>query len=692
MGRTIPLAQYIFRRLQQSGCHAVHGVPGDFTLRALDHLEPSGLKWIGSCNELNAGYAADGYARIKGLGALFTTYGVGELSAINAVAGSRAESVPVVHIVGLPQTKHMRQSQGHLQLVHHMMTNTTRRLFSDIHHKVTSSRAFLGDQKAPQAFDNALRKCLSLSGPAYVELPSDMIDFPVDEDMLQQPIVSASYDEIKPAGIESLATFIDKINAARQPLLLVDRALSMDRHRLLVNELVRKTGIPTLTMPSGASMVDHEIPNYFGVHAGPVGQIDTMPYLEGCDLVVSFGAMFSDTQTLGWKTVPPASKLISVTANSIVDNHSRKVNWYERTGLSTASVLHEMVGKTTPRDTDTIPQVSLLGNFRKVEAAPIKDMSEPVDQTSFYLRLNRYLRPDDIIILGNATPILGGRDFILPPGAKVIASGLWFSIGHMLPAAQGVALAQQHNTNSPSDSDSLPLKPGRTILLDGDGSFQVTAQELSTIIRLRLNVTILIINNSGYAYERHIHGMHASYNSLAPWSYTSLPSVLGGPAQLALAAEQNQPYAIDTFTIRTWHDLEHFLTSETFDNGKDGKAVPGLKLVEVIMGKYDVPEKFKAVFKSAGEALRYQKKFKQSTHQAGEAEAETKAEAKKIAKTEPKTKSKPNPKPPTKTEAEAETVNNTFSAILNGGFRFKSEAKAKARAAAFLRRQEQKAS
>lgn len=619
MGKTIPLAQYIFRRLQQSGCHAVHGVPGDFTLRALDHLETSGLKWVGSCNELNAGYAADGYARVQGLGALFTTYGVGELSAINAVAGSRAEGVPVVHIVGLPQTKHMQGSKhGHLQLVHHMMSNTTRELFADIHQKITLSRVYMNSRNSAREFDHALRSCLLLSKPTYIQLPSDMIDCPVDEDMLQKPVMDVKDKKLSPAREAEMAVYIDKINEARQPLLLVDRAHGMDRHRSLISELVRKTGIPTLTMPSGASMIDHDTPNYFGVHAGQVGQIDTMPYLEGCDVVVSFGAMFSDTQTLGWKTVPARSKLITITEESVTDHALGRVSWLNRPGLGLGSALKEMVDKVKPRDTHTVPAISSLGDFRRVQAEPVKDLSEPVDQTSFYLRLNRYLRPDDIVILGNATPILGGRDFVLPSGAKVIASGLWFSIGHMLPAAQGAALAQQHNPN-----DNKSLKPGRTILLDGDGSFQVTAQELSTIIRLRLNMTIFIINNDGYAYERHIHGMHATYNSLAPWSYTSLPSVLGGPTQLALAAQENQPYAIDTFTIRTWRDLDEFLTSEKFDNGKGGKAVPGLKLVEVVMDKFDVPEKFKEVFKSAGEALRYQKEFKKGQLRKGSKDEHT---------------------------------------------------------------------
>lgn len=98
MAQTIKIAEYLFTRLHQLGLRSVHGVPGDYNLTLLDYVEPSGLHWVGNCNELNAGYAADGYARIKGIGAIITTFGVGELSAINAIAGAYCERVPLVRL------------------------------------------------------------------------------------------------------------------------------------------------------------------------------------------------------------------------------------------------------------------------------------------------------------------------------------------------------------------------------------------------------------------------------------------------------------------------------------------------------------------------------------------------------------------------------------------------------------------
>lgn len=126
---TITLAEYLFVRLSQPGCRALHGLPGDFNLTLLDYVESSGLKWVGNANELNAGYATDAYARIHGIGAMCTTFGLGELSAVNAIAGSYAERVPVVHIVGTPG----RPSQRNGMLLHHTLGSGDYRVFARIH-------------------------------------------------------------------------------------------------------------------------------------------------------------------------------------------------------------------------------------------------------------------------------------------------------------------------------------------------------------------------------------------------------------------------------------------------------------------------------------------------------------------------------------------------------------------------------
>lgn len=623
----IPLSTYLFRRLRQYGVTSIFGVPGDFSLRSIDHMKAAGIDWVGTCNELNAGYAADGYARTKGLGALMTTYGVGELSAINATAASFAERVPVVHIVGVPNNVPTENGT----LVHHALPARPADVFVDMHKSITAVQYRLDSngRETCKNINTALHVASKYRQPVYVQLPSVANDLLVNTDYLNKPgflinLKAFGPDRYPKKRKMSASDLLDRLQNSRFPLLLVDRSNGMDRVRQEINDFVRHSGIATLTMPSGAGMIDHDMPNYFGVHSGPVGRINTMPLIEQADLVLAFGAMFSDTQTLGWTTVPEASKTIHIPA--LVEEMPR-ISSPTVTNIDLHGLLVDLKqGIESARFRETTTQSSLLRDLLDLHKLPqpdITDLAAPIDQSSFYTRINSYLKPHDIILLGNATPILGGRDFVLPsPTCRVISSGLSFSIGQMLPAALGAAVAQQRSKpfefEDPSELETLrktdlgliplrdtPLTPdGRVVLFDGDGSFQVTAQELSTIIRLRLNITIFILNNAGYAYERLIHGLNEDYNDIADWDYLSLPAAFGGREALRKAAEEGESYGISCACLQTWADLDDFLMDERFDNGFEGKGKRGLKLIDVRVGRTDVPERFREVFKKAGEKLR----------------------------------------------------------------------------------------
>jgi pyruvate decarboxylase len=564
------LAKYLFTRLRQSGVHAAHGVPGDFTLKALDDLKGSGLKWIGNCNELNAGYAADGYARVRGLGAIYTTYGVGELSAINAIAGSMAEHVPVVHIVGTPPSNVQRSGAK----IHHSLGDGRLRVYADVYKKFTVAQANLIDsEKAPEAIDSTLGACLRESKPVYIELPHDMVTKEVSAERLQMGILEEDVGTDGRREADQVQSLLYRLYAAKRPLLLVDRADGVQhsiKHE--INEFIERTGIPALTMPSGAGMVDNSIPNYFGVHSGPVGQVDTSLYLDSCDLVLAFGPMFSDTQTLGWKTVPDAVKTVTIGKGFVLDGRSGAKTDINAKVFMRALITRVNHRRLAPADT------TALGDFR-LPSLPGVDLDSAIDQNGFYRRINPYLRPDDIVLLGCGTPMLGGRDLVLPSGAQVIVSGMQFSVGHTLPAALGAALAQQERNASK-----------RTIVIDGDGDFQMSVQEISTIIRQRLNVTIFLVNNAGYACERQRNGMDADYNEIAQWRYIDIPRVLG--------ADLKRPdYPVISFRVQTWRDLEAFLDKE------GSRGAKGFRLVEVAFDRHDVPEKFKLVLKAAVQKL-----------------------------------------------------------------------------------------
>src|SRR6516162_6721040 len=169
--RITTVAGYLLTRLAEAGLASVFGVPGDYNLPILDALagRPD-LAWIGMATEQGAGYAADSYARLRGVGALVTTFGVGELSAINAIAGAYAESVPVVHIVGTPA---LRARQGYLTL-HHNLPDNDFGHFARMTADVTAAQASLRPENAPAEIDRVLGVALATSRPVYLAIPADV--------------------------------------------------------------------------------------------------------------------------------------------------------------------------------------------------------------------------------------------------------------------------------------------------------------------------------------------------------------------------------------------------------------------------------------------------------------------------------------------------------------------------------------
>ena len=572
MPKTVSLAHYVFSRLRQVNCHSLHGVPGDFFLRALDHIRPAGMQWIGNSNELNAGYAADGYARAlygtscRGVGALMTTYGVGELSAINAVAGSYAERTPVLHLVGTPARKLWRENA----LIHHTPGDGRMGIYAEMAEKITCAQADLTDVRtAPRLYDRALEQCVLKSKPAYIQLPSDMIEAAVPAEMLDEPLSldpPANDDRLEMEIVDEL---LQHMHAAERPLILADGLSYPLDLAPEVNKLLELTGFPAMSFTSGKGIINEASPerptaNWYGSLSSPTD------YTSSADLVLMFGPVLSDTNTAGWSAVPDPSVTVSFNFDTVVVlGKQHKLNSKELL-QSLISRLQE-AKKSFDLTSTKPPELSPKKAVASSQAA--------IDQDGFWATMATHVQSHDTLIFANGTPLIGSRDMHFPCNVNIIASPLWCSIGQMLPAAQGVALAKRdHNL------------PGRTMLFEGDGSFQVTCQALSDIIRYRLDVTIYLVNNYGYTYERWLNGMDAEYNAVPSWRYTEAASFMGAP--------KDRSYPVFTRKVRTWQQLNDVLDDERSSNGR------GLKLIEVVMAPDDVPERSKPGLLRGSAALR----------------------------------------------------------------------------------------
>jgi pyruvate decarboxylase len=696
---TIPLTLYLFTRLTQLHCTHLHGVPGDYNLTMLDHLHhpdtnpSSPLHYIGSCNELNAGYAADGYARIKGLGALITAFGVGELSAVNAIGGAYAEGSRVVHIVGTPP----RAAQRGGVCLHHSFGHGDFGVGRRVAREVTVAQANLVEEgEAAQEIDRVLRECVVKGRPVYIEVPTDMVNIPVDKTRLEKGIMepdpdvgdatqqrSTKEEQEEKAREKVITRLLARMGTAKQPFLIIDGFSARYSIFSELESLVTLLGWPTTATPFGKSCINEALPNFHGIYAGLAGKAVYKPWVESCDLVLRFGGLDSDVNTYGFSTLTPEKVTVNLWGDRVVfgdDGTSVEGVGIKLLLRGLLQRLSEMEKKGGIPRMDPYP--SHLGDPRAESAAlPPPEPETLLQQHDFWVRVSRFFREGDVILTETGTPSVGSREFVLPKNARLINSSIWLSIGFMLAASQGAALAvrkiredgekgSEQNWETDNEESGLPMPvlsaqtaSGRTILFEGDGSFQMTVQELSTIIRHKLDLVLFLINNDGYTIERFIHGMRAHYNEVARWRYLDAPRFFG--AGLGQGADMNgvddgdlegavngesvedddstncvdgngsrareskaakgpekTEYKIQTYQARTWGELLPILSKPSVQAGK------GLCMIEVFMDREDAPDTLKKLVRNVRK--RNSGESERAANGADDAEEETKIETKVV--------------------------------------------------------------
>lgn len=260
MNQKYTVGDYLLDRLSELGIRHMFGVPGDYNLAFLDNvIDYDGMEWVGNRNELNAAYAADGYARLNGIAALATTYGVGELSAINGIAGSYAEHVPVVKISGAPTTKVMDDGL----YVHHTLGDGKFDHFSRMFQEVTVAQTLLSQENAAQEIDRVLLACLTEKRPVHITLPIDVYDKPANKP--KNPL----HDEVAISNQEALNQMLSEmtplIDKASQPVILAGYEVNRYENQAALEKFADKTGIPVTILSGGKGAFNEEHSQFIGV-------------------------------------------------------------------------------------------------------------------------------------------------------------------------------------------------------------------------------------------------------------------------------------------------------------------------------------------------------------------------------------------------------------------------------------------
>ncbi|HEY2051380.1 MAG TPA: thiamine pyrophosphate-binding protein [Caulobacteraceae bacterium] len=490
--RRMTIGDFLLRRLREAGVGHLFGVPGDYNLPLLQQLEDSGmLEWIGTTGELNGSYAADGYARLNGLGAFLVTNGVGALSAINGVGGSYSEHVPVIAICGSIPLRSIDRGLG----MHHTMADGTWNHFLDAYGHVTAAQARLTPRNAATEIDRLILTAWREKLPVYMELPSDIsyleIEVPAD------PLILAH----APSDPERLRSCIDviagRLSRARLPAILVDADADRFKVAPLLMELSGKLEAPVAVINAAKAVIDETFPHYLGIYAGRASEAGVREVIEASDCLLAIGYRPIEVTTGDFSAALPADAIH-------LRGHSADVGDENFQAVTLGEVLRGLV--------DTVPQAKASAPRRAVAAAPAShaDGSSKLTQAAYWQAIQGYLRPGDVLYIDNGTAysILGLK---LPTGCSFIGSINWGSIGYSVGALLGALTAAPQR---------------RHLLFVGDGSFQVTAQELSTILRHDFKPVIFLINNGGYTIERGYIGKNEPYNDIANWAYAGLPKVL----------------------------------------------------------------------------------------------------------------------------------------------------------------------
>ncbi|EOP10196.1 indole-3-pyruvate decarboxylase [Bacillus cereus BAG2O-3] len=538
------VSTYLLDRLSELGIEHIFGVPGDYNLAFLDDvLAHEKLKWIGNCNELNAAYAADGYARINGIAALITTFGVGELSALNGVAGSYAENVPVIKITGTPTTKVMENGA----LVHHTLGDGKFDHFSNMYREITVAQTNVTAEHAAEEIDRVLRACWNEKRPVHINLPIDVYNKPINrptEPILHKPILSN-----KEALDKMLLHATSKINSAKKPVILADFEVNRFHAEEYLLQFVEKTGFPIATLSMGKGIFPEKHPQFIGIYTGDVSSPYLRKRIDESDCIISVGVKLTDTIT--------GSFTQGFTKEQVIEIHPFTVKIIDKKygPVIMQDVLQHLSDSIEHRSEEVLeikPFISESSLFTE-EFIP---KAQIVTQKRFWQQMYHFLKENDVLIAEQGTPFFGSSAIPLPNNTTYVAQPLWGSIGHTLPALLGTQLANLSRRN---------------ILIIGDGSFQLTVQELSTILRQNLKPIIFLINNNGYTVERAIHGQNQPYNDIQMWDYTKLANIFG-------TEEKSQ-----TFKVENEIELVEVLTKISFNKNQ-------LIFIEVIMSQGDQPE------------------------------------------------------------------------------------------------------
>ena len=510
----LSIGEYLIRRLQDYGIEHVFGIPGDYILGFYSLLEQSPIEVVGCTREDCAGFAADAYARVHGMGAVCVTYCVGGLSLCNSIAGAYAEKSPVVVITGSPGLRERVNNP----LLHHRVRDF--RTQYDVFEKLCIAGTELNDPLvAFHEIDRVLHAAASFKRPVYIEIPRDMVNvIPELPHQFREPTSSSD-----PAVLaEAVAEAERWISTCQKPVILA----GVEVHRFALQgdllALAEGSQIAVTTTMLGKSVIAETHPLFVGLYEGAMGNDQVTRFVEESDCVILLGAFMTDINLGIFTANLDPGKCIYATSEQL------RIRHHHFHGVLLQDFTRELANRRPAASKRAIPHIASFGNEKFV-----LQPDTPITITRLMARLNELLDDETMVIADIGDSLFAATELVIRGHTEFLSPAYYTSMGFSVPAALGAQVARPDL---------------RAVVIVGDGAFQMTGTELSTIVRQGFPTIVIVLDNKGYGTERVLHP--GDFNDINPWKYHLLPQVLGGGTGYEVRTEGE----FDTALTNAWND------------------------------------------------------------------------------------------------------------------------------------------
>jgi TPP-dependent 2-oxoacid decarboxylase len=539
------IGNYLINELYSLNVRHIFGLPGDYILGFYDLLTRSNIAIINTCDEQGAGFAADAYARMRGIGAVCVTYCVGGLKVLNSTAEAYAEKSPVIIISGSPGITERKKSA----LLHHKIRDYSTQF--DLFSQVTIAATVIDDdQNAASEINRVLSAALRHKMPVYIEIPRDMIYKPVrDHGFTRSESIESNINAIKEAAQEALTL----LNSSSKPILVAGVEVQRFGLEGFVLEFLEKTNIPVVSTPLSKSVLNEDHPSYLGVYEGAIGHTDVRKYVESSDCIILLGTFITDID-FGNSTTPiDQGRTINSTSQRLVIKH----HVYEN--ISTREFINAL------NESNQLKKFSKVKFARKTFTRFQTIENQKITVNRMFQRLNAFISSKNVVIADIGDALFGGLDLLIHKGTEFLSPAYYLSMGFAIPGSIGAQLAD----------------PGiRPVVIVGDGAFQMTGVELSTVAKLNLNPIIILMNNDGFRTERTI--LDGVFNDIPQWNYGKITELIGRGK---------------SYIVKTEGQFELAL-NEVEKNSKE------FALIEVILDRFDSSEALNRLTKTLSASVK----------------------------------------------------------------------------------------